>query len=427
MRPPAPWGVLDVELAERHGLFDPGIERPTLVILRRHGAVLGRAQIMPSDLPMSPREFAEFAGRACGASAVELLRLGTCEESARPPGTSRPPSSPDAIAATLEHIDALLSARRARPVPCTGSIIICTRHRPHDLAVCLEAVAPEIATGREVIVVDYGPDDQTLAVVEQIGARYVPEPEAGIAAARNRGIANTMGEVAIFIDDTARPEPGWADMLLRRFDDPAVAAVTGLLLPVALDTEAQIGCEYDLGFGDLALLPLAFDVDVLEGWPGSPSLRDIGSGANMAIRCSHARSLGGFDERIGFGAASCGFDVTEFWHRILLAGWRIRYEPLAVVRHKHCETMPELGKIAYCNAKGQNIGLFLSFARSGWSAHLRRGFRDLLRWNFRRPRRTPLRFKWNALRGYVASLRHVGLLRAAPGDTGRLEKARDGG
>ncbi len=427
MRPPAPWRILEVDLAEHDGGFDPGIDRPALVILRRHGAVLGRTRVLPSDLPMTAGEFAELAGRACGEAAMRLLGFGAAEDRQRPKRTPVPGETFALGADAFERLDAALAGRRARPVPCTGSIIICTRHRPRDLAACLDAVASEIAAGREVIVVDNGPDDETLAVAQRAGARYLAEPVPGVSRARNRGIAAATGEVAIFVDDDARPEPGWADMLLRRFDDPAVAAVTGLVLPAALETEAQIGFEYDLGFGGMDVLPLTFDSDFLEGWPEGAPLWEIGAGANMAIRCNHARSLGGFDERFDPRAAFGGLDDTEFWHRILLAGCRIRYEPLSVVRHEHPETLPELRKQAHYYIKGHNIGLFLSYARTRWNGHLRRAFWTLPRLHAGQLRRTPSRLMWNSLRGYLASLRHVGLLRVASGPVSSLEKTRDDG
>jgi glycosyltransferase involved in cell wall biosynthesis len=421
MRPPAPWRILEVDLAKHEGGFNPGIDRPALMILRRHGAVLGRVQVLPSDLPMSAGEFAELAGRACGDAVMRLLGLGMAEE--RPKRAPTPGEAFASGADAFDRLDAALAARRSRPVPCTGSIIVCTRRRPRDLAACLNAIGPEFAAGCEVIVVDNGPDDETCAVAKRAGARYLAEPRPGISTARNRGITAATGEVAIFVDDDARPEPGWADMLLRRFDDPAVAAVTGLVLPAALETEAQIGFEYDLGFGGMDVLPLTFESGFLDGWSVSPPLREIGAGANHAVRCSHARRLGGFDERLGPGGVLGGFDDTDFWHRALLAGYRVSYEPLAVVRHRHPETLPELRKQAYFHSHGHTVGLFMSYARSGQNGHLRRVAATLPRWHAGRPSQ----IMWSSLRGYLASLRHLGLLRAAPGPVSNLEKTRDDG
>jgi GT2 family glycosyltransferase len=420
MRPPAPWRILEVELTEHEGSFDPRIDRPALVILRRHGAVLGRTQVLPSDLPMSAGEFAELAGRACGDAVIRLLGLGADEDRLRPKRAPVPREAFLLGADAFDQLDAALAARRSRPVPCTGSIIVCTRHRPRDLAACLDAMASEFAAGREVIVVDNGPDDETCAVAKRAGARYFAEPVPGVSRARNRGITAATGEVAIFVDDDVRPEPGWADMLLRRFEDPAVAAVTGLVLPAALETEAQIGFEYDLGFGGMDVFPLAFEPGFLDGWPDSPPLWKIGAGANHAVRCSHARRLGGFDERVGPGGALGGFDDTEFWHRALLAGYQIRYEPLSVVRHKHRETLSELREQAFFYGHGHTIGLFISYARTGRKEYLRRILATLPRWHASRLRRAPSRIMWSSLRGYLASLRHVGLLGAAPGPANDL-------
>ncbi len=434
MRPPAPWTILDIDLAAQTGSFDPAIDRPALVILRHRGAVLGRGMLLPPDPPLTPEEFASFAGRACGESVAALLRLGADD---RRPGPTHTPLPPDAVtfgAQTLQRLDTSLSERRARPIPCTASVIICTRHRPGHLAGCLEAIAPEIAAGREVIVVDNGPDDATRSVAEAAGVLYLAEPVAGLSRARNRGIAVATGEVAVFVDDDMRPEPGWVDALLRRFDDPAVAAVTGLILPAALETEAQIGAEHDLGPRGMDLVPVHFDAGFLEGWPDGAPLWEIGSGANMAVRRSAAFAIGGFDEHAGPGSSRGGFEDIDFWHEALCSRHAIRYEPLAVVRRETQETLRDLKRQAYRYEKWHLTGHFLRYGRTGRRTHLRRAFRIMPRRHagrmLRAPGRyadgTPDRLLWSCLRGYMAGLRHVGLMRAAPGPVSSLEKMRHG-
>ncbi|MFD2816573.1 glycosyltransferase family 2 protein [Paracoccus aerius] len=75
-----------------------------------------------------------------------------------------------------------------------------------------------MAKGRDIVVVDNGPDPETEAVTRRNpGVRYVQEPRPGLSRARNAGIAVARGDVAVFVDDDVRPEPGWIEPLLAGF------------------------------------------------------------------------------------------------------------------------------------------------------------------------------------------------------------------
>lgn len=432
MTPQAPWHILNVDLAHHDGPFDPGIDRPALVVLRHRGAVLGRAHILPCELPMTTAEFAAFVAQHCGATIGECLRLGAADDRPRP----RPdPPRPELLGADcLARLDDVLAERRARPITLSASIVICTRQRPQDLAACLAGIAAEITAGREVIVVDNGPDAETRAASEAAGALYVVEPRPGLSRARNAAIAAATGDVVIFVDDDVRPEPGWADALLRRFDVEDVSLVCGLVLPDTLETPGQIGFEYELGFGGMGLLPLRFDGAFRTAWRKGVPVWSIGAGANMAVRRRRVIELGGFDERIGPGAAGgCG-DDSEFWHRLIFDGDVAIYEPLSVVRHQHRRDWTGLEQQAYGYSFGHVVALFVQYARNGDRGDLVRAFFVFPSWLLKRAARAPfqrLRCRPDRLvgawiRGYLASLRHIGLIRAAPGLVSSLERMRDG-
>jgi glycosyltransferase involved in cell wall biosynthesis len=70
------------------------------------------------------------------------------------------------------------------------------------LAEALESVLGQTYRALEVIVVDDGSTDGTPAVVGTFGARVrcVTQPNAGLAAARNRGLAAATAELIAFLD-----------------------------------------------------------------------------------------------------------------------------------------------------------------------------------------------------------------------------------
>ncbi len=70
------------------------------------------------------------------------------------------------------------------------------------LAKCLEALAASLRPADEIVVVDDGSDDDSVAVARAHGCKVVSLTEGplGPATARNRGVDATAGEIIIFID-----------------------------------------------------------------------------------------------------------------------------------------------------------------------------------------------------------------------------------
>lgn len=60
----------------------------------------------------------------------------------------------------------------------------------------------------ELIVVDNGCSDGTAGVAEAFGARVIPEPQLGIARARNAGGCASLGSYLVFVDADTLIEPG---------------------------------------------------------------------------------------------------------------------------------------------------------------------------------------------------------------------------
>jgi glycosyltransferase involved in cell wall biosynthesis len=90
----------------------------------------------------------------------------------------------------------------------------------------------------ELIVVDNASSSQTKAVVDNISEDfqnlgYYYEPELGLSRARNLGIEKAKGEIIVFTDDDALPEPDWLEVIVQTFADfsPAPVCVGGKILP----------------------------------------------------------------------------------------------------------------------------------------------------------------------------------------------------
>ncbi len=236
--------------------------------------------------------------------------------------------------------DVLAFDERVRPsVRPRVTVAICTRDRTDDVARALRAAADLMPPPDEVLVVDNAPrtDATRLLVASHPGVRYVCEPRAGLDAARNRALRDATGDVVAFVDDDAVPEPGWVDALCANFGDPRVQCVTGLTLPLELETPAQELFE--------AYSPFArgFARRVFDGRLDNPvAVARVGAGANMAVRRSVRDTVGGFDERLDAGTPTRSGGDHDFFVRLLLDGWRIVYEPAAVCWHRHRRTDAEV-------------------------------------------------------------------------------------
>ncbi len=210
----------------------------------------------------------------------------------------------------------------------------------------------------EVIVVENRPDTSDTAATARMLATQFPakprvhcveEPRRGASHARNAGLAHAKGEIVAFTDDDVIVDPGWirasVDALARAED---IACVTGLILPLELETESQLLLEQFASFGKgfrrhTYRLPDACDENPL--LPYAPGA--IGSGASTVIRADVLRELGGFDPVLGPATFTTGGEDLDLYTRLLSAGYAVAYEPSAIVWHRHPDGMPRLRRQVY--------------------------------------------------------------------------------
>jgi GT2 family glycosyltransferase len=201
----------------------------------------------------------------------------------------------------------------------------------------------------EVVVVDNRPATSGVRDALDLGfpgtprLRYAAEPRVGLAHARNRGAAVAHGEIVAFTDDDVEIDADWLACLVAGFDDPAVACVTGLILPLELETGAQRLLEEFGGYAK-GFERRTWDCDEQRlDTPLYPyTVGAFGSGANAAFRLSALLELGGFDGVLGAGTRARGGEDIDIYVRCVQSGYRIRYEPGAIVRHAHLREMAQV-------------------------------------------------------------------------------------
>jgi mycofactocin system glycosyltransferase len=146
------------------------------------------------------------------------------------------------------------------------------------------------------------------------------ESTRGPAAARNTGWRAATTEIIVFVDAGCRPHPDWLDRLLPHFADPLVGAVAPRIETlIEPGTPVWLG-RYEKCRSPLDLGPRPAPVHPQGRVPYLPT-------ATLAVRRAALEGVGGFDETLRYGE-----DVDFVW-RLHKAGWRVRYEPAARMRH----------------------------------------------------------------------------------------------
>ncbi len=207
------------------------------------------------------------------------------------------------------------------------SVIIVSRDRQASLGLALTSLTYQTHAPFEVIVVG---DDAAERAVSASGLAdrivFVPFGPANVAAARNAGLAQALGDVVAFLDDDAVAEPCWLEHLIGPFADPTVAASGGFV-------RARNGISYQWRGETLTPLARHTPIDIrgtdtlVRGWQNGSAFEIMGT--NCAYRREVLCGLGGFDPVFRYY-----LDESDVNLRLALAGFRTAIVPLAQVHHK---------------------------------------------------------------------------------------------
>jgi mycofactocin glycosyltransferase len=255
-----------------------------------------------------------------GGSPTRILRLAPAAQDMLADGRLK---VRDALSAELART--LLDATVAHPRPAGGpshrdvTVIIPVRDNACGLRRLVAALR-----GLRIVIVDDG-SSMPIRHEDFVGAH--PDIEVlrhaqsrGPAAARNTGLAACKTGYVAFLDSDVVPRRGWLEALLGHFCDPTVALVAPRIVGLA-HTDHLVGryeavrSSLDLGQREAPVLPYT-------------SVSYVPSAA-IICRTATLRDVDGFDETLRSGE-----DVDLCW-RLVEAGARLRYEPIAQVAHDH--------------------------------------------------------------------------------------------
>lgn len=352
----SPTRVMDIELTEPiPAMRHEGAGRDVWVLGRLHTEPIGACVVHLGPGGLTPGQLSTQLWREFRTPVTERFtaaRLSVPSELSGGGLASDPFSWP-----FLRCRSALLAA-----APFI-SVVICTRDRPDQLVTCLQQLDQQVYPHFEVVVVENVPAGdtvRTLIETRQGGIRYhyVAEPRSGLSWARNTGIAAASGEIIAFLDDDDEPDDHWLAGLARGFARSTdIGCVTGPVVPACLDTPAQELFEQLGGHSQgRGFEPATFS----RHGPQDPfyPLPPFGVGANMAFRRGVLACIGGFDVALGAGTPSLAGAETLAFTLTLLAGYRIAYEPAALMRHHHRRDVDGLRRQLH----GYSVGLTAYYA-----------------------------------------------------------------
>jgi GT2 family glycosyltransferase len=215
---------------------------------------------------------------------------------------------------------------------CT--VVVCTRERPQHLCSCLEALSRVEYENFSVLVVDNAPlSEATREIAAEFAVGYVVEPAPGLSRARNCGVQASTGDIIAYLDDDALADAGWLRALAREFEDSAVAAVGGRVVPVGSLRES-----HEAGRLRGSYLPGQERRTVdrhTSDWFAQTNFGALGIGTNMAFRRAAFERWGGFDLRLGRGTPLDVGEETYAFTKLVQLGYKVVYTPDAVVQHPY--------------------------------------------------------------------------------------------
>jgi GT2 family glycosyltransferase len=303
----------------------------------------------------------------------------------------------------------------AEAVPLASVIVVCW-NAADVLGRCLDQLFAQDYARYEIIVVDDGSEDDTLAVAEATRARgelaiVSSSRNRGCPHARNLGVAHARGDVIAFIDADGFAAPDWLGNLVVRFEqDPMVGGVAST---VFFDANPLV---INGAGGIVNRQGWAADLSMNESYEraqiASEALYPMGCG--MALRRSALERVGPFDDRM-----LNYYDDVDYGMRLWRAGYSVVVASDAWIDHGFGQAGSDSAlKQLLCERHRIRVVLKHAPARSlrRWAGHEGRGIRRA------RPTRRAVKLKaiaWN-IRHLPSVLAGRWRLRRAPSVPDRL-------
>lgn len=216
------------------------------------------------------------------------------------------------------------------------SVIVCTYNRSDYILKALNSLARQILPTNqyEVIIINNNSTDLTDALCnaflqeqQNLNCLYFIEKQQGLSYARNRGIAESSGDILVFMDDDAQADENYLSEIRDFFDTtPDVEACGGRIYPDFESKQPDWMSHF--------LLPLTSTIDMgnkIKLFKGTK----YPVGANMAFRKDVFQKYGMFNTDLGRkGNNLDGSEEKDIFMKIKKDNKKIYYLPSAIIKHQ---------------------------------------------------------------------------------------------
>jgi glycosyltransferase involved in cell wall biosynthesis len=200
------------------------------------------------------------------------------------------------------------------------SVLVPVFNEARNIPTLLRALAlvQKKAKDLEIIFVDNGSTDGSPEMLEAAklpGSRLVRESRRGFAEPLNRGLAEASGDLLLFLDADAVPEPGWAVAMERALATSDLVVGDTVSLPPKKKTPySQVSAKLFEGHSERTAHARGHAL------PWGPT-------CNLGVRRALMEKTGPFSPE-----ATSAFDIDWCW-RAMLKGARIAFVKEARVKH----------------------------------------------------------------------------------------------
>ncbi|MFZ3077894.1 MAG: glycosyltransferase [Candidatus Aenigmatarchaeota archaeon] len=211
------------------------------------------------------------------------------------------------------------------------SVIIPCYNAESTILRTLEALDRQTVKGFEVILADDGSNDGTVSTARSFKPKnfklaVLAEKHAGPAAQRNRGAEKAKGGILLFTDSDCVPDKDWVEEMIKPFSDKNIVGVSGTYRTLNNDKLIARFEGYEIAKRHERLAKQRY-IDFIGSF-------------SAGYRKIIFKKFGGFSA--DFKRADA--EDPELSFKIAKAGYKMVFNPKAIVAHPHISTLKKFWK-----------------------------------------------------------------------------------